>query len=237
MKKLLSVAALLTLVTALLPVDAFAGLRGVWDPLTNGAPFQTGLSNGCEQPSLRPGSIFNTGGHAQTERWYAFTTRSTTVGSETVRSIWQGWNIDQAGFRVANIANARTPLLVDPASVVSYTDPAWSPNGKYLAYVQSDGALTQSAIYVQEYAIASTMAASTVAVGLPLLIVPASPGVLNRNPDWNPGGTDICYASTAAGPSLDIWYVRVDMTTATVGAPARATNVDTKAEVAPTWGS
>ncbi|MEK7348400.1 MAG: FlgD immunoglobulin-like domain containing protein [Candidatus Eisenbacteria bacterium] len=228
---------LLALVMALVPVHAYAAFRGVWDPLTNGAPFQTGLANGCEQPSLRPGTTFATAGHSNVERWYAFTTRSTTVGSETVRSIWQGWNIDQAGFRVANIANARTPLLVDPASVVSYTDPAWSPNGKYLAYVQSDGALTQSAIYVQEYAIAPTMAASTVAVGSPLLIVPASPGVLNRNPDWKPDGTGICYASTAAGPSLDIWYVSVDMTTATVGAPARATNVDTKAEVTPTWGS
>ncbi|HEY6572014.1 MAG TPA: hypothetical protein VI198_01745, partial [Candidatus Eisenbacteria bacterium] len=127
MKKLLSVAVLLALVAVLVPVQASAAFRGVWDPLTNGAPFQTGLANGCEQPSLRPGVIFATAGHSQVERWYAFTTRSTTVGSETVRSIWQGWNIDQAGFRVVDIADARTPLLIDPASIVSYTDPAWSP--------------------------------------------------------------------------------------------------------------
>jgi len=236
MKKLLGVAVLLALVIALVPVHAFAAFRGVWDPLTNGGPFQTGLSNGMEQPSLRPGTIFSTAGHSQVERWYAFSSRSTTIGSETVRAIWQGWNIDQAGFRVANISDARTVLLVDPASVVSYTDPAWSPNGKYLAYVQTDGALTQSAIYIQEYALGATMAASTVAIGSPLLVIPAAPGVLNRNPDWNPDGSGICYASTAAGPSLDIWYVGVDMTTATVGAPARATSVDTKSEVTPTWG-
>ncbi len=237
MKKLLGVAVLLALVIALVPVHAFAALRGVWDPLTNGAPFQTGLSNGCEQPSLRPGIVGANGGHAQVERWYAFTTRSTTPGSETVRSIWQGRNAGQIGFSVVDMLDARHPLLLDPASVVSYTDPAWSPNGKYLAYVQTDGALTTSAIYVQEYMVSSTRATAATAVGGPLLIAAAAPGVLNRSPDWKPDGTAICYASTAAGPSLDIWYVSVDMLTSTVGAAARATSVDTKAEVQPTWGA
>lgn len=236
MKKLLGVTALLALVMALVPVHAFAGFRGVWDPITNGGPFQTGLANGCEQPSLRAGVNFATGGHALNERWFAFTSRSITVGSETVRSIWQGRTQDQVGFRVANILDARRVLLTDPASIVSYTDPAWSPNGKYLAYVRTDGNITTSAIFIQEYMISSSSATAATAVGAPLLVVAAAPGVTHRSPDWKPDGSAITYSSTAFGPSVDIWYVSVDPTTATVGAPARATTLDTKAETNPTWG-
>ena len=236
MKKLLGVAALLALVMALVPVHAFAALRGVWDPLTNGPPFQTGLANGCEQPALRGGVVSANGGHSLVERWYAFSTRSTAVGSETVRSIWQGRNAAQIGFSVVDINDARHPLLVDPASVVSYTDPAWSPNGKYLAYVQTDGALTTSAIYVQEFGLGSGYIAASTPIGAPLLVVPAAPNVVHRSPDWKPDGTAICYSSNAAGPSLDIWYVSVDVPSLTVGSPARATNLDTKAEITPSWG-
>jgi len=236
MKKLLGVAVLLALVVALVPVHAFAALRGVWDPLTNGGPFQTGLSNGCEQPAQRPGVVSANGGHALVERWYAFSTRSTVVGSETVRSIWQGRSAAQIGFSVVDINDARHPLLSDPAAIISYTDPAWSPNGKYLAYVQTDGALTTTAIYVQEFGLSTGYAAASTAIGAPLLVAAAAPGVVNRSPDWKPDGTAIAYSSSAAGPSLDIWYVSVDVPSATVGAAARATTLDTKAEITPSWG-
>jgi len=240
MKKLLGVTVLLALVCALVPVHAFAALRGVWDPLTNTSAYQTGLANGCEQPSLRNANVGSNGGHAQVERWFAFSTRSTVVGSETVRSIWIGRNAAQIGASVANILDARRPLLLDPAAMVSYTDPAWSPNGKYLAYVETDGAVTQSAIWVQEYATGTSLTSSPVnaatPIGSPLLIIPAVPGVVNRSPDWKPDGTALCYASNAAGPSTDIWYVDVDVPTATVGVPARATTNDTRSEINPTWG-
>src|SRR5262245_22497535 len=120
MKKLLSIAVLLALAVALVPGPAYAAFRGVWDPLTNGPPFNTGLANGCEQPALRNANNRANGGFASVERWYSFTTRSTTVGSETVRSIWLGQNAAQVGFAVVDILDARRPMLLDPASVISY---------------------------------------------------------------------------------------------------------------------
>jgi len=236
MKKLLGVTVLLALFIALVPVHANAAFRGVWDPLTNGGPFQTGLANGCEQPSLRHANVGANGAYAKVERWYSFSTRSTVVGSETVRSIWLARNSAQVGFAVVDILDARRPLLDDPAAIVSYLDPAWSPNGKYLAYVQSDGTLTTSAIYVQEYNISTTSSVAATAVGSPLLVVPAAVGVINRSPDWKPDGTALCYASTAAGPSFDIWTVSVDVPTSTVGVLTRVTSVDTKAEINPSFG-
>ncbi len=236
MKKLLSVAVLLALVCALMPVHAFAGLRGVWDPITNGGPFNTGIANGAEQPALRPGVTFTTGGHSGIELHFAFTTRSTVVGSETSRSIWLGRNQDQVGFRVADINDARMPLLLDPSAAVSYLDPDWDPTGDYLVYVQSDANLTQSAIYIQKFTKSTTVPTSVTPLGSPLLVVPAAPGVINRNPSWNPAGGTIAYSSNAAGPSQDVYTIAVDPVAMTVGAPTRVTFDDTKAEIAPAFG-
>ena len=235
MKKLLGVTVLLALVCALVPVHAIAALRGVWDPLTNGAPYQTGLANGCEQPSLRNANVGANGGHAQVERWFSFSTRSTVVGSETVRSIWLGRNAAQIGFSVVDILDARRPMLVDPAAVVSYADPAWSPDGNYLAYLQTDAQLTTTSIWVQKYAKGTTTLLATTPIGAPFQVVAAAPGVVNRSPDWRKDGKAICYASTAAGPSFDIWAVDVDPATATVGVPARVTTNDVRSEINPSW--
>jgi hypothetical protein len=237
MKKLLSVTALLALVLALVPVHASAGLRGVWDVITNGGPYNTGIANGCEQPSLRPGVTFSTGGHALVDLQFAFTTRSTIVGSETVRSIWLSRNHDQIGFRTGDIEGvARRVLLVDPAAIVSYLDPDWSPDGKYLAYVKGNGALTESAIYVQEYMLSGDLATAATPVGSPLLVVPTAPGVITRSPSWSPAGDAIAYHSNAAGPSSDIYTIAVDAAGGIVGAPTRVTFDDSKSESNAAWG-
>ncbi len=237
MKKLLSVTALLALVMALVPVHASAGLRGVWDVITNGGPYQTGLANGTEQPALRPGVTFSTGGHALVDLQFAFSTRSTVVGSETVRSIWLSRNQDQIGFRTGDIEGvARRVLLVDPAAVISYLDPDWSPDGKYLAYVKGNGSLTESSIWVQEYMVSSNLVTAATPVGAPLLVVANVPGTIVRSPSWSLAGDAIAYSSNATGISNDIYTIDVDAANGIVGAPVRRTMDDAKSETNPAWG-
>ena len=218
------------------PAPASASLRGVWDFITNGSVFNSALPSGSEQPALRPGATYSTGGHDVVEQWFAFTTRSRVVGRETSRSIWLGRNQDQAGFKISNILDARRSLLIDPTALVSYTDPAWSPDGRYLAYVQTDAMLSQTSIYVQEYLIGDDMATAATAVGDPILVIAGAPGQSNRNPVWSPAGGAIAYSSLAAGPSQDIWTIAVDPASRTVGDPLRVTFDNAHSETNPSWG-
>jgi hypothetical protein len=236
MKNHLRATLLLSLLLTASPPPASAALRGVWDFLTNGSAFNVGLLNGCEQPALRPGVTAPTAGHAEVEYWFAFSTRSTVIGKETSRSIWLGRNLDQAGFRVTDILDARRPLLRDPAAAISYTDPAWSPDGKYLAYVKTDPVITHAAIYVQEYQNSMDPTEAATPVGAPLLVAASTLGVLNRSPAWSPAGDAIAYASNGAGPSTDIWTVPIDPAAGTVGTAARATMDDFRSELTPSWG-
>jgi len=223
MKKLLSVVAILILAGALLPVQSHAGLRGAFDPLTN----VSGFVNGAEQGALRIGNNRVSATAGTTERYFAMTTRSMMVGSETVREMWLHDNTSQAG---AALALYRTPLLLDPAAIISYADPAWSPNGDYLAYVKTDKNVTFGEIWVQKFT-KSTTITSVVPTGPAILVVGGGSGVINRRPSWDPTGNKLAFDSNVNG-SYDLFTVDVFPA---VGMPNQITFNATKAEQMAAW--
>jgi hypothetical protein len=147
MKKLLGVIGILALATALLPAQGYADLRGAFAPLTS----QDGqlTVNGLEQAAIRPvdadGLMLFTGdaGGRLIELWFAMSNRSLVPGRESVRSIYLHLTAQQSGYFTA--------LLHNEAAEISYFDPAWSSDGRFLAYVQTDADGANQALYVQEY--------------------------------------------------------------------------------------
>ena len=225
MKKLLSVVAILILAGALLPVQSYAGLRGAFDPLTN----TSGFVNGAEQGSLRNGNNRVSATAGTTERYFAMTTRSMLVGSETVRELWLHENVSQAAAALDPVP-ARKALLLDPAGIISYADPAWSPNGDFLAYVKTDKNVTYGEIWVQQYSKTTTITA-VAPIGAPILVVGGGIGVINRRPAWDPTGTKLAFDSNVAG-SFDLYTV--DMFPV-LGMPVRITSDNLKAEQMAAW--
>jgi hypothetical protein len=223
MKKLLGIIGILGLAAVLLPVQGYADLRGAFAPLT----IASGFVNGCEQPAFRPGNnIAIDAGTQSYERWFAFSTRSLVPGSESVRSIYLHLDSQQSG--------TFAPLLDDPSVQNSYADPAWSFDGKYLAYTQLDANSTTSNIYVQQYAgPTSSLGLSSTPVGAPILVVAGAPDVTPRHPDWSPGPNyTLAYDNNAGGLSKDIYTIDVFPT---LGSPVRRTFSDIKAEQNPAW--
>lgn len=229
MKKLLSVLGILILASALLPVQSHAGLRGSFDPITN----VSGFVNGAEQGAFRPGEYRNSATAGKTERFFAMTTRSLLVGSETVRELWLHDNTSQAG---AALAEFKWPLLIDPAGIVSYADPAWSPDGNWLAYVQTDKLVQTAKIYVQQYTLSTTGSVAATPIGSPILVVDATTGVVNRHPAWNNDGSALAYDSNLAG-SIDLYMIPLLSTPVypTPGTAVHLTFNSNKAEQMPTW--
>jgi hypothetical protein len=231
MKKLLSVVAILVLAGSLLPGTGQAGVRGAFDFITNG----DALVRGHYSPAYR--HVPNTGGNSgsptsvRTERWLSVVTTSSIVGSENVGEIWQVRVIDQAVAR----GLPPTPILRDELSVVSYVDPAWSFDGKWLAYVVTDNFITKSSIWVQQYTVSNTDATARIPLGSPILIADGSAGFRHRRPAWNPAGTQIAYDSDASGTSIDLWTVDVTLDdiahTGSTGTRTQVTFFDSKGEM------
>jgi len=239
MKRLLGLVAIMALVASVMPGTGYAGFRGAFDPIGrgdipagDGVLFGNGLSNGEQTPTARPVPVGVGNGVALMERWIAFTTRDQVVGFEGSREIWQMFNRTQPGTLVATIAEARSKVLGDPTGVVSYIDPKWSPNGKYLAYVLTDTHVTASHIIVQEFTVSTNMFTSITPVGAPMDITPAVAGVRDRHPDWSPDGNSLVFDSDRSGTSIDVYTVQVFPT---VGTPVQHTFVANRAEQNPVW--
>ena len=210
----------------LVPAPAAGGLFGAFDPLTT----DSGILNKYDQPALRPYPAV--GG---VESFFAFSTRSTVVGYETSREIWLHANASRAGYghTPAGIADSVcTPLLRDPTGVTSYIDPAWSPDGKYLAYVVTNRYVSRGAIYVQEYAVGDLVSSASAPVGSPVLVVDDADGSIDRYPAWSPDGSSLAFESDRSRVTFDIWTVAVFPTP---GVPERETFDDSHAEQAPAW--
>jgi hypothetical protein len=220
MKRILSVVAILALAALLvLPVVAQAAFRGSFASISQG----DALIRGKFAPVLRGGITGGSGTQLspRRERWLAFVTPSTVFGSESVGEIWIYRNVDVA---VPNNGLDPVPMLRDETGVVSYIDPAWSKDGKWLAYVQTDNNVTQSSIYVQQYnTVTSSGTAPTfgnAALGGPILVADGSGGIHHRHPAFTNVVTNsttgiyagqIAYDSDAFGPSIDLWTVEVTL--------------------------
>ena len=230
MKKLLGVIGILALAAAMLPAQGYADLRGPFALVSNGAPHP----NGIEQPAIRPGGagdimvIANPldAGQTLVEFFFAYTTRSLVPGHESVRSIYQLANVDQAYLR----GFLDMPLKHDPLADVSYFDPAWSYDGKYLAYVQVNLDGTGQGIWVQEYNVSDDEVVAATPVGSAFQVY-SGPG---RRPAWHPSQYTLSF-DTNAGGSFDIYTMDVDPMTQTASAPVRRTFDNLRAEQMSSW--
>jgi hypothetical protein len=228
MKKLLSLVAIVVLAGALLPGLGQAAYRGGLDLIS----YNDFTVNGPDQISLRPGVTENSS-IGTTEMWLTISTRSLVAGSETVREQWIYRN-ERYPYFFYPPNEYILPYLKDPAAQVSYPDPAWSPDGQWLAYVKTDKLVSYAEIYIQKYELSDVAATAITPVGSAFLV---ATGGHNRHPAWSPDGRNLVFDSDRSGASIDLYTVPVidGSGNAAVGAITRITFNNTKAEVEPAW--
>lgn len=212
----------LVLACMLVPTSARAGYRGAFDPLTS----ESNVWNRYQSPVYRP--VPEEDG---IEFYFSFTTRSPVVGHEACREIWLHQNVSRAGL-VMDLEEARQPLLRDLTGRVSYLDPAWSPDGRFLAYVKTDAIGSNMEIDVQEFEVSDDIFEASTPVGDPIVVVPSAPNSSTRSPNWNPDGTTLAFASTRSGVTWDVYTVQVFPA---LGPLVRQTMDDAHAEMSPAW--
>lgn len=210
------------LLSILAAPSADAGFRGSFDPITVDSQIFNRCETGTWRPLPAPDGV---------ERFFCFTTRSPVPGREGTREIWLHRNVARAGVNMP-LNEARLPMLRDPTGLVSYLDPAWSMDGRFLAYVETNFFGLSPAIYVQEYMVSEVIAEAVTPVGDRILVVPGDPAVTLRRPDWSPDGRGLAFESTASGLSFDVYTIEVFPA---VGTPTRRTFDDRFAEQAPAF--
>jgi Tol biopolymer transport system component len=228
----------LALGAGLLPSQGYADLRGAYAPITLGS----GFVNGTEQPAHRPIDAdglmqipFQAGDPTLIEEWVTFSNRSLIPGHETCRSIYLHYNSQQSAYWA--------PLRTDPAAEISYFDPAWSSDGRFLAYCQVNLDGSNQALYVQEFVVNDDFSSeanpdgfyppgegASDPVGSPILVYSGS----GRHPDWQPGTHTLAFDSSEAG-TPDIYTIDVDTDMGTVSNLTRRTFDNVKAEQNPAW--
>ena len=243
MKKLLGVIGILALAAAMLPAQGHADLRGGFAPLTTAS----GFSVGVEQPAHRPDDGSGTmliaygAGAGQADpridcTWFSFSTRSQVPGHENVRSIYLHLNFQQSGYFA--VLKKDPDVGVGGHTDVSYFDPAWSFDGKYLAYIKQIG--LASGIFVQQYFVSDDFeavygpgAGADSPVGDEWLVT----NIGNpRHPSWSPGPDYKIAFDSDLGGTRDLYVADVDVVGHTTSVPSLITFDNVKAEENPSWG-